>query len=214
MATESENEQIEAIKEWWRKNGLPVVVAVVLGLAGLAGWHFWQQHQISQAQEGSIQYQRLLSTIQADKPKDAKRIGDELQKKYAGTPYAAQGALALAAFQVRQDNLEAAGKRLSWVIQHASSSDLTTLATLRRARVLQAMGKSDQAWKLVKSAKSGQYKSQFKEVEGDILAGDGKRKAAIKAYQSALEHLGDGSMAQGRIIKRKLQDLGGKVADS
>lgn len=214
MAIESEAEQLEAIKEWLRQNGMTLVVGVVVGLAALAGWHFWQQHQASQAQGGATQYQRLLSSIDSGKTNDAKRIADSLVKNYAGTPYAAQGDLAMASYLVNQDKLSDAEQRLAWVTAHASEKNLRSVARLRQARVLRAMGKDARALKLLASAKAGRYKPLYLELKGDILAGQGKDPAAIQAYQSALAALPKNDQAAKAPIQHKLQDLGGAGAAS
>ena len=35
---ETEEQQIDAIKEWWNKNGNAVIVGAVLGIGALVGW--------------------------------------------------------------------------------------------------------------------------------------------------------------------------------
>ena len=36
-----EEEQIEAIRNWWKENGRSVIAGAVLGLAAIFGWQGW-----------------------------------------------------------------------------------------------------------------------------------------------------------------------------
>ena len=46
-----EQEQVDALKAWWKENGKWVTGAVVVGLLGFAGIKFWKDHQANQAAE-------------------------------------------------------------------------------------------------------------------------------------------------------------------
>jgi predicted negative regulator of RcsB-dependent stress response len=209
VALDTEEERIEAIKSWFRANGLSLLLAVVIVVAAFLAWHFWQQHQASQAMEGATQYQRLMGSINAGKTGDAKRIADGLVKNYAGTPYAAQGDMTMAAYLVAHNKLPAAAKRLDWVSHHASEKNLRHLARLRQARVLRGMGKDEQAMKLLEKGDPGVYKPLYQELRGDILADQGKDKAAVKAYKTALSALPPKDNASRKNLQRKLRSLGG-----
>ena len=39
---QSEEEQIEAFKQWWVDNGLKLVAAAVLAIGGTLSWQSWQ----------------------------------------------------------------------------------------------------------------------------------------------------------------------------
>ena len=40
----SEKEQWEQVTRWLRENGLWIIAGIVVGAAGLAGWHWYQDH--------------------------------------------------------------------------------------------------------------------------------------------------------------------------
>ena len=50
---ETEEEQVEALKDWWKQNGLAVIGGAVLGISALLGWRGWNWHQENQANEAS-----------------------------------------------------------------------------------------------------------------------------------------------------------------
>jgi predicted negative regulator of RcsB-dependent stress response len=204
----SEAERIEAIKTWWKENWPALAAGVVVALAGIIGWQFYQRHQASQAAGGFVEYQRLISSINSGKTNDATRIADSLVHSYGGTPYAAQGYLTLASYLVSQDKLKDAAKRLQWVTTHAGDKSLRHVARLRQARVVWGEGQANAALKLLHSSKPGRYRSLYKELEGDILASQGKTKEAAQAYQNALSAV-PGDDAGGRApIQQKLDNLG------
>ncbi len=50
---ETEEQQVEALKEWWKQNGLAIIGGAVLGIAALLGWRGWNMYQEKQATEAS-----------------------------------------------------------------------------------------------------------------------------------------------------------------
>ncbi len=42
----SEEQQVEAIKRFWKENGTAIIAGVVLGLGGLYGWRYFQDQQL------------------------------------------------------------------------------------------------------------------------------------------------------------------------
>ena len=39
---ETEEQQVEAVKKWWKENGVSLIVGVVMGLSAIAGWKYYQ----------------------------------------------------------------------------------------------------------------------------------------------------------------------------
>ncbi|PAR85254.1 YfgM family protein, partial [Vibrio cholerae] len=39
---DTEEQQVEAIKDWWKENGKAVIFGAVIGLGGLFGWRYYQ----------------------------------------------------------------------------------------------------------------------------------------------------------------------------
>ena len=91
----NEDEQLEALKQWWKENGAAVITGIVLGAAALFGWRFWQDYQVEQAQAASAVYAEMRA---AAGDVDTLMAGAEmLRSDYARTPYAALAALEAAA---------------------------------------------------------------------------------------------------------------------
>jgi predicted negative regulator of RcsB-dependent stress response len=212
MTTHYEEEaEVEQLRRWWRENWMALAGGLVLGLAGIFGWEFWQNSRTAEAEHASRVYEDL-KRLPAERPERAAELWQHLSTDFAGTPYAAQGALLLAAqAAARQDWAEAQAK-LEWVRGHADDPGLKKIATLRLARVLWQSDKPDDALKLLDVADNDAFASLYQELRGDIQFAKGDRDAARAAWQKAVEL---GSAGPGRDgLQRKLDDLGAVAAKS
>jgi predicted negative regulator of RcsB-dependent stress response len=52
----SEKEQWEAIKGWFRENGLWIVAGIAVGALGIGGWRWWDSHLDQVGREASGKY--------------------------------------------------------------------------------------------------------------------------------------------------------------
>lgn len=213
MSYATEEEQIEAIKQWWRENGKSVFIGIVIGLAALLGWQQWQSYHSHRAEAASTDYMEFLSMVQGGKTGQGMvSRGESIVKQYAGTPYAALTSLTLARQSVESGKLDEAVRRLEWVIKNADSAPLVDIARVRLARVRIAQKDYAQALKLTEQSPGSAFASEYAEIRGDAYAGQNKRAEAIKAYQKALAQ-SDVSGQRRSLIELKLHDLGAKPAE-
>jgi predicted negative regulator of RcsB-dependent stress response len=203
----TEEQQIAAIKEWWKENGSSVVTGVVLGLAVLFGGKAWFAYQDRNAQNASTIYAAMMNALQAG---DALNTGEKagmLLADYSNTPYAALGALALARVRLEEGETGAARGQLQWVLDNSSSEIFRDIARLRLARVLIADGELDAAGSLVDQAESeSAFGALFIEVRGDIQRARGDLAAASEAYQQALAATPPGSQER-ELLQLKYTDV-------
>ncbi|MDC6652519.1 tetratricopeptide repeat protein, partial [Leclercia adecarboxylata] len=140
------------IKEWWQRNGKPLLLGAVLALVLVFGWQFWQKHQINQAQSASLVYQQLLVAAleggEADVA-EVSRVANVLKKDFAGTHYAQYGSLFMAKVAVESGRLDEAASELRSVVDKPADKTLDELARQRLARVLDAQDKAEEALKLL-----------------------------------------------------------------
>ena len=62
---DTEEQQVEAIKDWWKENGKAVALGAVVGLGGIFGWRYYQDMQVSAQDAASQAYTSALTTLQA-----------------------------------------------------------------------------------------------------------------------------------------------------
>jgi predicted negative regulator of RcsB-dependent stress response len=202
----TEEQQIAAIKQWWKENGSSIVTGVVIGLAVLFGGKAWFAYQERNAQNASNIYAAMMRALQAG---DALNTGEKagiLLADYGRTPYAALGALALARIRLEEGEPAAARGQLQWVLDNSDSGMFRDIARLRLARVLIAGGELDNAEALIARAESGTaFDALFAEVRGDVQRARGDLDAAGTAYQQALAAMPQGSQER-ELLQLKYAD--------
>lgn len=202
----TEEEQVEALKDWWKENGRSVIIGAVLALAAVFGWRYWQESTRAQAEDASTQYQMLLQRMDEGEGREVVEIARRIIAEHANTPYAALASLSLAQQAVDQNDLDGAGAHLRWVMQNAKLDEVRKLAQVRLARVLVAQGQTDAALQQVSGLGSGSFTALAEEVKGDAYLAQGRRADALRAYQAALAASADVPAKQ-QVLRMKVDDL-------
>lgn len=208
MTSGTEEEQLAQIKEWWQRNGKPLMLGAVIALVLVFGWQFWQKHQINQAQSASVLYQQLLTAALESGDVDAaevSRLGNLLKKDFAGTHYAQYGSLFIAKVAVEAGRLDEAASELRAILDKPADKTLDELARQRLARVLAAQDKADEALKLLDGEADKAFAASREELKGDLLVQLGRDDEAHAAYSKAKESLSQDAAIGG--LQMKLDDL-------
>ncbi|HYQ73432.1 MAG TPA: tetratricopeptide repeat protein, partial [Gammaproteobacteria bacterium] len=150
----TEEQQIAAIKQWWKENGSSIVTGVVLGLAVLFGGKAWFAYQERNAQNASSIFAAMMRAMQAGDSLNTGEKAGMLLAEYSNTPYAAIGALALARIRLEEGEVDAARGQLQWVLDNSDSEIFHDIARLRLARVLVADGDLDAAERMAAGSES------------------------------------------------------------
>lgn len=203
-----EQEQVEALKAWWRANGTQTLIAVALAAAvGLAvlGWKQWHIRQNAKA---AVLFSEVIKQLSSNDPKRVDDAAAIVADKYGSTIYAARAQLLAAAVYTRANNSAAAARELHWVIENSSDDTLRHAARLQLASQLLDEKKYDDALKLLEATHPESFDSLYLNLRGDVYAAEGKKDAARTAYKGALEK----AQSKGRYvtaIQLKLEALGG-----
>lgn len=208
MTSGTEEETLAQIKEWWQRNGKPLLTGGVLALVVVFGWQYWQNHQLNQAQNASAVYQQLLDVSLDPGRVDAAevaRLGNLLKKEFAGSHYAQYGSLFVAKVAVEAGRLDEAAAELQAVVDKPADKTLGELARQRLARVLAAQDKAEQALKLLDGEADKAFAASRQELRGDLLVQLGREDEAHAAYSKAKEALSEDAAIGG--LQLKLDDL-------
>lgn len=203
----TEEQQVEAIKKWWKKNGSNAITAGLLVLAVIFGGQAWMGYRNADRESASAEYEAMMQSLQAGENDAAFSRGDTLLQKYSSTPYATLAAFALSKLKIDANEPVAAEAHLRWILQNDSDDNIQMVAKLRLARVLLAQQKYDDALAVVPAGDSGSFKSSFDEVKGDIYLAKGDKKSAQEAYRQALQSLPVNSNSR-QLLQMKLDDFG------
>lgn len=207
----SEQQQIEAIKDWWRKNGKSIVVGVLLGVAVIVGWRFWLEHKNNQTAGAAAAYEQLLNDLDGKNAAAARQRAEHILKEYGNSAYAVLAALALARIAWDQGDQALALKQLQWASQNAEEPGLAEVAKLRLARVLLDQNKPGEVLKTLEGEGGAAFKSEREELKGDAHLLARQPDKAIGVYRAALKAIrddqADAAVRRDRL-QMKLDDLG------
>ncbi|RMG33141.1 MAG: hypothetical protein D6720_12040 [Gammaproteobacteria bacterium] len=199
----NEDEQVEALKNWWRDNGRSVVVGVVLGFAIIFGWQGWKAWQKSQGEAASSLFENLLIQVANGNREGALVAGKRLLGEFDGSIYASFAAFEMARLAYEDAKPDSAVGDLEWVEAHAPDAVIADLARVRLARVLLDAGKLDQAEARLKKVSEGFMPAAVAELEGDLAVRRGDPAAARQAYGRAVL-----AAPNNALLRMKLQQLG------
>lgn len=205
----TEDEQMVELKDWWQRNGKPLVTGGLLALVVVFGWQAWTKYQVNQSQGASNLYQALLETslTPTGKP-DTAQVADlagKLKSEYGGSAYAQYASLFVAKVAVDAGKLDDAAAELRTVVDKPKDATLGEIARQRLAQVLAAQNKAEDALKLLDGDADKAFLAAREELKGDLLVQLGRGGDAYAAYQKAKAALSDEAAVGGLQIK--LDDL-------
>jgi predicted negative regulator of RcsB-dependent stress response len=189
----TEEQQAEAIKRFFRENGLSLALGVIVGLGGLYGWKAYNQNQITTAEQASDAYTTLVSG------ESVLSSADTFISENKDTNYAT-----LAAFVAAKDAVDAASEKLSWIVSNVKNDELKAIAITRLARVQIAQQQYDEALTSLNASLPDAFSANVAELKGDIYTKQGDKKQARAAYQAAVDA---GGLTSNPLLQIKLDDL-------
>ena len=202
-----EQEQVDALKAWWKENGKWVIGAVAVGVLGFAGVYSWKNHQANQAAEAGKLYVEVLKQVATN---DAKRISDAadaLVSRYGSSAYAPLAQMSAAQANLQAKDIARAKVELQWVVEHAVETAMQDTARLKLASILLDEKKYDEALKQLDAAHPESFTGLYADLRGDVLSAQGKVAEARAAYQQAYDKT-DAKSTYRNLIQLKLDGLG------
>ena len=203
-----EQEQVEALKHWWRDNGKGVILALVLVLGGFAVSKGWQTYKSNQASEAATLYSELNKQVSSNDPKRINDAATAVIDKFGSSVYAPRAALLAAQVNIQAKDSAKARTQLQWVIDHASEAALKDVARLKLASVLLDEKNYTDALALLDAPHPDSFAGLYADLKGDVLNAQGKTAEARAAYQQAFEKI-DAKSPYHNLVQMKLDALGG-----
>nr|WP_283101556.1 tetratricopeptide repeat protein [Halomonas populi] len=212
----SEEEQLDAIKRWWKENGTSLIAGIALAIAGVLGWNAWQNYQENQTYAASDRYQQLI-TLTAQEEFDeaghaqARGLIDEITDNHGRTLYAELAQLIEARLAVSEGDLAAARAALGDIIDTSSRDYVRGLARLRLARIQLVTGDGEAALATLDSGIPDSLAAQASDIRGDAYLALGREDDARNAYRQAMAlSIESGQSLYG--VQLKLDNLGAEDA--
>jgi predicted negative regulator of RcsB-dependent stress response len=202
---DTEEEQVEALKRWWKEYSQAVIIGVVLGLGLILGVDFWKSHKQEKALQASQVYEQLLAADKQGKADEVEKLAQSIGLQFPSTPYAGYAALFQAKTKVQQGDFPAAKALLEKMAASADDDSLKHVARLRLISLLLTSGEYEQGLKRIAETDAAEIKgfsSNYSELKGDLYVALNRIDEARTAYEAAQR---DGSVSP--LLQFKLDDV-------
>ncbi|KTD04201.1 transmembrane protein [Legionella geestiana] len=185
----TEDEQIEAIKNFWKRYGnlITLVLSCVLLIA--AGVRYWNWHTEKLQLQASATFERMMYAFSNHNNREVRSYANTLVNEYGKSVYADGARLALAKLYVEKSQYDKAQEALEQVGAHSAMPALRQVAKIRLSRVLAAQKNWDKALAALAQLDDAAYLPEINELKGDIFASTGHYQQAVASYQEAIREV-------------------------
>ncbi len=200
---QTEEQQVEAIKGFWKENGTAVIAGLVLGFAGFIGFNYYQDAQLASEVATSDAYQTIIENSVKDGTTFAES-GDKFIAENKESSYASLTALALAKAASTHKDWSQVAKHLTVAIENSTDQGIKAIASVRLARVQIQLEQYNEALATLAVTLPESFKASIEETKGDAYLKQDKIELARNAYQAAIDVEGQ---ANNGTLQMKLNDL-------
>ena len=181
----TDEEQAERLKAWWDKNGTSLIVALLVSVAAVVGWRYYQSYSADRANAASEAFSSYLDARAAAAPVDEHLA--VLDSEYEGTAYHVFTLLYRASDQVEEQDWEEALALVERAVDLADERNLKDSARFRAAKLLYQLDRLDACAEQLAAIRSPGLAAQVAELSGDVAVARGDVEAARGAYRTAVE---------------------------
>lgn len=206
----TEDEQLEAIKKWWKRYGNLVTIALSVVFLCVAGYRYYNWHQDKVTQQASNAYESMMVALSNHNVKSVRAYANELINGYNKTVYADVAHMTLAKIYIEKNKLDSAKSELQLVANNSRMPSLKQIAKIRIARILAAEKDFPTALTELSSVEDITYMPVINELKGDIFEATGKYQEAINAYRLAISEVKNNGMGN-LFLEMKTNELANKT---
>lgn len=207
---ETEEEQVEAIKSWWKKHGTQLLTGLLVIAVAFSGWRYWSHQNQVKSMNASALFEVMQMNLQQGTFGEVSREGMKLIQEQPDSPYAAAAAMMLAKYSYEKGEFDTAQQHLEWVRSHAQDSSIKQVATLRLARLLADQQKFEEAQTVLQQVKVASLlpaeKAGLDYVTGLIALAQANLSGAADAFRMVVNNAEASKTLQG-IAQIQLDDL-------
>jgi predicted negative regulator of RcsB-dependent stress response len=206
-----EQDQLDALKSFWRQYGNLITWVLIVALGAFAAWNGWTWWQREQGAKAAAMFDELDRAVQGGDVDKAVRAFADLKERYARTAYAQQAGLLAAKVQAEKGQGDAARASLTWVADNAVEDEYRSVARLRLAALQLDARQFDDALKTLDAATAPAFAALVADRRGDVLLAMGRKDEARGAYDKAWKAL-PATVDYRRLVEAKLTALGAPPA--
>jgi len=209
----TEEEQLEALKRWWKENGTGLITAILVGVAAYSGWQFWNTQRAADDLAGSAKYDELVEAMSvenrtAEQTQAAAYLAKQLKTEHTDTFYGMSGAMFLARMAVEKNDLAMAKVELEAAIAQGPSDALSPVLNLRLAKVQLSLKEYTAALSTLDKNQNQTVLAAYSEVRGDVFRAQGDTAKATTAYRLALDSLSSQEFNRRSQLEAKINNIG------
>lgn len=179
----TEEQQFNEAKNWFKKNGTPILLAICVVAGASFGWQFWKKHQIEVVQQTSENYQQVLDSYLQNPDKNAPLV-EKFISENQGT-YVVFAQLEQARQAANKGDFVAVKSQLEKALAASEDATLQNVIRFRLALVEYQLGNFDGALAVLANLKDSAWDLRKQILVGDVLTAKGDKAAAKSAYEQA-----------------------------
>ncbi|QDE32055.1 tetratricopeptide repeat protein [Shewanella polaris] len=184
----TEEQQVDAIKQFWKDYGASIVIGAVVGLGGLYGWNTYSDMKVTAAEDASESFQTIVA--QSTNPAALLVQAESFATEHDSQGYQSLLELMVAKSAVEAGDLAKAEASFTKVIAAEPGSGLGMVAMIRLARIQAEQDNLGMALATLEQVTDKAFSSQREELKGDFLVRQGDLDKAKLAYQAAVDNGG------------------------
>ncbi len=189
---ETEDEQVEAIKSWWKKNGTQLLTLILVGVIAISGWRYWKNTQYVDSANASSLFEALQVNMQRGSFGEVSREALKLIQEQPDSPYAVGAAMMYAKYSLDKGETEEALSHYTWITENAQDAQLRNIAYINLARIQMDLQQFDKAQKqldfLTKANLKGAEKSVLDYVSGLLAIAQDNPEEALLSFKRVVEN--------------------------
>lgn len=181
----TDEEQAERLKRWWEQNGTSLVVGVVLAVAAVLGWRWYQGYAQDRADAASDVYAAYVAARNEAAP-----TADQLatiDTEFEGSGYHVFTLLYRADAEIEAEDWEEALALLERAVQLADNDTLKDIAHYRVAKVLYQLDRLDECEAALAAIRSSGLEAHVGALSGDVFVARGDLERARIAYRAGID---------------------------
>lgn len=199
----TENEQVDAIKQFIKNYGLTIILSIAIACGGVFGWKYWQSHKANRLQESATAFAAVNTSLADPTPENiaaAEKFAAETKDIYG-----VLASLELAQIATEANDLAAGERHLKVAAAATENTAFKDMINLRLARIQLALGNTDAALVSLEQVKGKAWNGMKNYLRGDVLAKKGDNAGAASAYRNALTDENAGAIRS--LVELKLNNL-------
>lgn len=202
-----EQEQLDQIKYFWKKNGDFLTWVIIIILSLFLAWNYYKYYQRSQSIQAGAMYDEVERAVDSGVKAKIDRAFSDMKDRFPSSSQAQKAGLLVAKKYYSDNEIESSKSALDWVSNKSLDDGYKTIAKLRLAEIFIESKSYDQALKELTGGFNSYFEPLLADRRGDILILQGKKEDALVEYQKSFKMLEDRTEYR-HLVQVKLNSLG------